>query len=422
MMRTVATLALLTVASAEVFMNEQFDDDWKARWVTSEWKDAKEIGEWKHTAGKVAADAADKGIQTGEDARFYGLSAKMASPVSQTEGKPLVVQFSAKHEQNIDCGGGYIKLMPSTDQKKFGGDSPYGIMFGPDICGTSTRKTHVIFGHDATHAAGERTNLLTKKDIKCESDTLTHLYTLVVNSDNTYEVQIDQKKVEGGKLAEDFDFLLPEKIKDPAESKPATWVDEAKIPDPEDKKPDGHDDIPKKIPEVGAEKPDDWDDEDDGEWEPPMVDNPEFKGEWKAKMIENPDYKGEWVHPEIANPDFKDDKEMYKVCDPCDTVGFELWQVKAGTIFDDIIVADSVEEAKDAGDKVMTKIAAEKKAHEEAEAEQKKKDEAARAAADAEKKAADAKKAEEDDAADDADDEDEDEDDEAEEAPKKDEL
>jgi hypothetical protein len=36
-----------------------------------------------------------------------------------------------KHEQNLDCGGGYIKLAPSgVDQAKFGGDSEYSIMFG----------------------------------------------------------------------------------------------------------------------------------------------------------------------------------------------------------------------------------------------------------------------------------------------------
>ncbi len=34
-------------------------------------------------------------------------------------GKKLIVQFSVKHAQNIDCGGGYIKLLPSgLDQKK----------------------------------------------------------------------------------------------------------------------------------------------------------------------------------------------------------------------------------------------------------------------------------------------------------------
>ena len=78
-----------------------------------------------------------------------------------------------------------------------------------------------------------------------------------------------------------------------------------------------------------------------------MIDNPEFKGPWKPKMIDNPDYKGKWVHPKIPNPAYKYDEDMYKVCkDGCTHVGFELWQVKTGTLFDDILVTDSLEEAK----------------------------------------------------------------------------
>ncbi len=49
----------------------------------------------------------------------------------------------------------------------------------------------------------------------------------------------------------------------------------------------------------------DWDDEDDGDWEAPLIDNPEFKGEWHAKKIDNPAYKGEWKPKTIANPKFE---------------------------------------------------------------------------------------------------------------------
>jgi len=36
-----------------------------------------------------------------------------------------------KHEQNIDCGGGYVKLFASDlDQTNMHGESPYNIMFG----------------------------------------------------------------------------------------------------------------------------------------------------------------------------------------------------------------------------------------------------------------------------------------------------
>lgn len=65
--------------------------------------------------------------------------------------------------------------------ESFGGETPYSIMFGPDICGFSTRKVHVIFTYKGK-------NYLIKKDIKAETDQLTHIYTLVVKSDNTYKV------------------------------------------------------------------------------------------------------------------------------------------------------------------------------------------------------------------------------------------
>lgn len=61
------------------------------------------------------------------------------------------------------------------------GDSAYNLMFGPDICGYSTKKVHVIFRYK-----GE--NHLIKKDIKCKDDELAHIYTLIVSPDNTYKV------------------------------------------------------------------------------------------------------------------------------------------------------------------------------------------------------------------------------------------
>merc|ERR1719305_569623 len=189
-------------------------------------------------------------------------------------------------------------------------------MFGPDICGTGTRRTHAILTYDKA-GDGKLENFLHTKDIKTETDTLPHLYTMVIKPDDTYEVKIDGKSVQDGKISENWSMLHPKEIKDPAQSKPKDWVDEKKIPDPEDKKPECYDDIPKQVPDPEASKPDDWDDEDDGEWEAPMIDNKEYKGEWKAKQIDNPAYKGEWEHPMIANPDYKEDNELHARCESC---------------------------------------------------------------------------------------------------------
>jgi len=342
-------VACLVAASlAKTYFKESFDAGWEKRWVKSDWKKSDgQAGEFIHTAGKWPGDPEAKGIQTSQDYRFYAISAELPTTVSN-KGGVLVLQYSLKFEQKIDCGGGYIKLMPAgIDQKTFGGDTLYNIMFGPDVCGTTTKRVHLIFNY-------KDKNLLWKKDTKCETDQLTHVYTLVLKSDNTYEVYIDQKKVSDGTLEDDWEFLAPKEIKDPNAKKPSDWVDDKEIPDPSDKKPAGWDKIPAQISDPDAKKPDDWDEEEDGKWSAPMIDNPEYKGEWRAKRIPNPAYKGEWVHPLVPNPDYKSDPNLY-LYEKIKYVGFELWQVKSGSIFDDIIVTDSLEEANQFADATWKK-------------------------------------------------------------------
>merc|ERR1719449_336178 len=257
-------------------------------------------------------------------------------------------------------------------------------MFGPDICGSSTKKTHVIFNYKGK-------NLDKKKEVRAESDTLSHLYTLIVKPDNTYEVQIDQNKVDSGSLSEGWDFLEPKEMDDPEDKKPADWVDEAEMDDPEDKKPEGYDDIKAKIADPKATKPDDWDDESDGEWEAPQIDNPDFKGEWKAKRIANPAYKGVWAPKKIANPAYVEDDTIGQYAS-FGWVGIDVWQVKSGTIFDNLLITDDIDTAKAAADKLKDFQEGEKKQKEEKDAEKAKKAEEERAKAEEERK----KKEEED--------------------------
>jgi len=360
-------LALCGAALSEVFFEEKFDT--LDAWVQSTHKGA-EAGKFELSAGKFYGDEKlDQGAKTSQDARFYGMSA--AFPPMSNVDKPLVIQFTVKHEQNIDCGGGYIKLFDcKLDQADMHGESPYNIMFGPDICGPGTKKVHVIFEHKGK-------NHLIKKDIRCKDDVFTHLYTLIVNTDGTYEVLIDNESAQTGSLTDDWDFLPPKKIKDPEAKKPDDWVDQAKLDDPEDAKPEDWD-KPEHIADPDATKPEDWDDEMDGEWEPPMIDNPEYKGEWKPRQIDNPDYKGPWVHPEIDNPEYNEEeaKTIGKFDEVC-KVGLDLWQVKSGTIFDNFMITDDPAAAKKAGEDLwaVTKDA-EKKMKDEQDEEERKKAEA----------------------------------------------
>lgn len=382
-------LAICQQISGEVFFEENFNDDaWKDSWVYSK-HPGKEFGKFIRSSGKFYNDEeADKGLQTSQDARFYALSTKF-EPFSN-EGKPLVIQFSVKHEQNIDCGGGYVKVFDcSLDQTDMHGESPYEIMFGPDICGPGTKKVHVIFSYKGK-------NHLINKEIRCKDDLYTHFYTLIVKPDNTYEVLIDNVKAESGNLEDDWDFLPPKKIKDPSAKKPEDWDDKATIPDPDDKKPEDWD-KPEHIPDPDATKPEDWDDEMDGEWEPPMVDNPEYKGEWQPKQLDNPNYKGAWVHPEIDNPEYSADENLYLRKELC-TIGFDLWQVKSGTIFDNVLITDDIEYASKLAGKVTDTQAGEKKMKEAQDEEEMKKNEE-----EAKKNAADSKDDDEDEDDDDKD-------------------
>ena len=202
-------------------------------------------------------------MQASEDMKFHSISAPLDKKASTTDGT-LVVQFTVKHEKKdyAFCGGGYIKLLPGkVDAKAFGGDTPYSIMFGPDLCGYDVSRIHLIFEHN-----GE--NLLKTDEIKldyADKDEFTHLYTLVLEKDGSYEVFLDQDSKAQGNIVDGWDF--PDKeIKDPEVSKPEDWVDTKKIPDPEAVKPDGYDDIPAEIPDPEAEQPEDWDAEEDGEW------------------------------------------------------------------------------------------------------------------------------------------------------------
>merc|ERR1719395_407794 len=331
-------MGLAGVASGKIYFQETFGQGWESRWTSSKWKESEGTqGTFVATAGKWFKDEAeDKGIQTKEDSKFFGISAGFDS--FSNEGKDLIIQYQAKHEKDVECGGGYLKVGPKmADQTGFGDPTVYNIMFGPDKCGY-TKRTHLIFQYKGK-------NVLKKTDLdyKQEGEGTSHLYRLILKPDNTVRVEIDEEKIYEGSVKEDWEVLKPKVIADPDDKKPSDWVEEAMMDDPEDKKPDDWVEE-KRITDTDAKKPDDWDDEEDGEWEPPMKDNDAYKGDWSVKRISNPAYKGFWEAKKIANPEYVDDDSVYKF-DDFGFIGFDLWQVKGNTIFDNVIITDDVAEA-----------------------------------------------------------------------------
>ncbi|GJJ68344.1 hypothetical protein EMPS_00690 [Entomortierella parvispora] len=332
-----ATLAIAAVASAagQTYLEETFSDsDWEDRWTTSNSRD--DLGQFELSSGSWYANKEHaKGLKTSQDHRFYQISTPF-STVADNSKEDLIVQYTVKQEVNQECGGSYVKLLPEGyDGKTFNGDSEYAIMFGPDVCGP-TNRVHVIFNYKGK-------NYLTKKEFPSPKDSKTHIFRLTVHPDQKYSLHIDgETKVDHVSLEEHWDVYQPRTIADPNETKPADWVDAKEIEDVTHVKPENYDSIPRYIADPEATQPEDWDTESDGDWEAPEIANPDFE-EWTPKFIPNPAYKGEWKATEIPNPEFKEDPELahYKI----GGLGLDLWQVKSGSIFDDIIVTSDVDVA-----------------------------------------------------------------------------
>jgi len=327
-------LATLPAVSAKIYFSETFGAGWDQRWTPSEWKKSEGTqGEFKLATGKYGED---EGIQTSADSKFYGLSANFDT--FSNEAKDLIIQYQAKYEKDIECGGGYIKVGPKiADPAAFGDPTEYNIMFGPDKCGY-TKRTHLIFNYKGK-------NVLKKSDLAYKQDDfgVSHLYRLTVKQDNTVKVEVDQEEIYSGNMKDDWELLQAKVIADPDDKKPENWVDTSMMDDPEDAKPEDWV-TEKRMVDADAKKPDDWDDEEDGEWEAPMKDNAEYKGDWKAKRISNPEYVGVWEAKKIDNPEYVDDDAVYKFAE-FGFIGFDLWQVKAETIFDNVIITDDASEA-----------------------------------------------------------------------------
>ncbi|XP_064190611.1 calmegin [Anguilla rostrata] len=384
------------VPTGEVHFTATFDDGsldgWRVSKTMKEDVDddiAKYDGKWEVEPLKENRVPGDMGLVLKSRAKHHAIAALLDKPFV-FQDKPLVLQYEVNFQDGIDCGGAYIKLLSASedlDLDQFHDRTPYTIMFGPDKCGEDY-KLHFIFRHrnplnkDMEEKHAKRPDVDLKKFY---TDKKTHLYTLVLNPDNSYEVLIDQSSVSKGSLLTDVvPPVNPQKeIDDPNDAKPDDWDERAKIPDPEAAKPEDWDeDAPAKIqdpdaskpdgwldeePEFvsdpSAEKPEDWDEEMDGEWEapqvpnpacetapgcgvwkPPMISNPLYKGKWKAPLIDNPNYQGVWRPRKISNPDYYEDLNPFRMT-AFSAVGLELWSMTSDIYFDNFIITQDKEVA-----------------------------------------------------------------------------
>lgn len=338
--RALAGFAVLGAAVGKIYFLETFDEGWEKRWVHSEFNAPEGAqGTFNLSTGKWFRDAkVDKGLFTMQDMRYYGITASF-EPFTN-EDKDFILQYQVKHEKEYNCGGSYIKVGPPLDDpKEFGHHTNYNIMFGPDKCAYQAR-THLIFEHDGL-------NHRKKEDIPFHKDQeRTHcscLYTLVLHPDNELRVEINGKTVYEGNMKEDWNLFGRRIVRDAGAKKPKDWVDEAHIPRVGATKPADWVDE-KRIRDKTAQPPPDWDEEVDGKFVPPKIDNPEYKGPWTPPLMHNPQYKGAWLAPRVTNPEYQEVEDVYLY--EFGYVGFDLWQTVGATQFDNILITDNYEDAE----------------------------------------------------------------------------
>uniref|UniRef100_U3IQ27 Calnexin n=1 Tax=Anas platyrhynchos platyrhynchos TaxID=8840 RepID=U3IQ27_ANAPP len=331
------------VPTGEVYFVESFDKGTLDGWILSKAKKddtddeiSKYDGKWEVQDMKDTKLPGDKGLVLVTRAKHHAISSKLSKPFV-FDTKPLIIQYEVNFQNGIECGGAYVKLLSKTPElnlDQFHDKTPYTIMFGPDKCGEDY-KLHFIFRHKnpKTGKYEEKHAKRPDADLKTYfTDKKTHLYTLVLNPDNSFEILVDQTVVNSGNLLNDMSPPVnpPREIEDPNDQKPEDWDERPKIPDPDAVKPDDWDeDAPAKIPDENAvkpegwlddepeyvadpdaEKPEDWDEDMDGEWEAPQIANPKCEaapgcGTWQRPMIDNPNYKGKWKPPMIDNVNYQ---------------------------------------------------------------------------------------------------------------------
>lgn len=334
MITCVALLCLSENVGAEIFFHETFDT--LDHWIES--RRRRDYGRVALASGNFVGDPVkQQGLKLLEDQRYYALSRKLPQPVN-TVGRNFVISYSVKSEQQFECGGTYLKFF-SKDfvPEDLNEGTPYLLMFGSDRCAKKSN-VHIIKNYKGQNVPCSNINAVPEGP-------LTHFFTVAFFTDNTYALYIDGAYRWRSSIEQDWPLLEPPTLLDPEDIKPKDWVDSATMPDPRAVKPDDWDESqPLMIDDMDAVQPEDWDEVISGKWARPQIRNPLYRGDWHPPHVHNPKYKGPWVQKRIPNPRYIPDPDLYQLAAPIEYVGIEVWQVEGGSIYDDIMIGDDVDE------------------------------------------------------------------------------
>lgn len=340
---------------------------------------------WKvHTPMKPRTDIFERMLTIKTKDNYSAISIKFNEPIILSKDKPFILQYEMRAQNNLTCSGGYIKLFDDVNfnQNIFSNETKHLLMFGPDVC---MEKNQIGF---LFHHKNPKTGNVVEKSMidppTTPKDNLNHLYTLIINPNGKFKILLDNEIVKTNDFMKSFDppIIPPKFVKDSKAKKPDDWDEREYIEDPSapiptetDKSkryiPDPENILPPKgwieteeplINDPNSKKPNDWDDELFGEWNPfqiinpkcinvigcgkyipPLIGNPNHVKNYIPNYIKNPYYKGKWEPPEIENPEYFEDFKPY-LFPPITAIGFEIHNSDSDISFNNILISNDEKE------------------------------------------------------------------------------
>lgn len=344
-------------------------------------------GTWKaEQLYQLQTRRGERGLVMKGREKSHGISHKFRHPISLPPNETFILQYEARSQFHFRCTSAFIKLLTADYKPQaFSNSTEHIIEFGPERCWdfNQTRFTVITYQEDPETHQKTKIEHKMKHSHWIPNDEVTHLFTLIIRPNNTFEYLIDNRSMRNGTFIDAFDppiFNMPS-IDDPTDVKPSDWDDRILIPDPNAKKPlDWDDNAPEEIPDPKrknppndwlldepltiinpkAKKPQNWDEDKLGEWKPPEIPNPKcsrarvkgcgpyiqpkirnpkFRGVWKTHWINNPDYKGEWKPRQIKNPNYKGETNFNFSLPPITGLAFDVWAEFPEFAFSNIMIA-----------------------------------------------------------------------------------
>lgn len=349
----------------------QYEDLRESGWKVSSAKKNKEfsyVGYWAIEEPRVIPGMkGDKGLVMKKAAAHHAISYKLDKPFNN-HNNDLVLQYEVKFQEGINCGGAYIKLLDDgfDNLGEFSNETPFQIMFGPDICGASNKVRFILKRYNPILKEMEEKQLVNTPFAR--TGKVSTLYTLILKNNQDFEIRINGETAVSGNLVTDADAMSPP-IEPPKEI-PDEFALSVEEEDTEEDTEEGSEVTEEKsIPEgwneheepfitkPGATKPKEWDEEEDGVWEPPMIPNPNCAngcGKWNPtvhdskKGPEKIQEKKKGEKKLVANPKYYSDPTPSNI-KPIGGLGFELWNMHRDILFDNIYLGHSVKEAEKIG-------------------------------------------------------------------------